>query len=309
MDSRLADNYIYGRPAIETRHLKIFVCVYKHKSFTKAAEELFTSQPTVSEHIQNLESHLNCKLFDRLGRTIMPTAEADLLYLRAKTILADLKQLEEDISASQKLVSGKLVIGASTIPGTYLLPKMAATFKQKYPRISFEIRINDSAKIIELIANHELFLGVVGAELQNAKVKFHPIGHDELILVAAQSYPAQDTISLDQLAELPFIIREKGSGTRKTTESHLNGKSFSPKKLNICATLGSSAAVKEAIKAQLGVSILSNLAVEDELKNKTLKQIHINDLEIKRNFFLVTPVKRTLPNNYKQLVTGLLHQK
>lgn len=291
---------------IETRHLKIFVSVYKHRSFTKAAEELYTSQPTVSEHIQNLETHLNCKLFDRLGRTILPTPEAELLFQRARTILDDLQQLEEDITTSQKIVSGKVIIGASTIPGTYLLPRLAAAFKQQFPKISFEIRINDSATTVDLVANHELYLGVVGAKLQNSKVTYQPLSVDELILVAAGSAKVDDTISLEQLATLPFINREIGSGTRKSTEAHLSEHNFTPKKLQICATLGSTAAVKEAIKADMGVSILSKLAVEDELASSSLRQIQIGDFEMQRSFYLVTPLKRTLPNNYQQLIKSLL---
>lgn len=269
---------------------------------------MHTSQPTVSEHIQNLESDLSCKLFDRLGRTILPTVEADLLYQRAKPILDDLNQLREDISASRKTVSGKLIIGASTIPGTYLLPRLAASLKQDFPQISFEILIHDSATTVERIANHELFIGVVGAKPQTPKVQSREVGQDELILAAAKSNPIPEKIDIKNLAALPFIMRERGSGTRKSTESLLLEKGFSPKKLNICATLGSSAAVREAIKADLGLSILSKLAVLTELDTGTIKQIHIDNFTMKRSFYLVTPTKRSLPNNYQQLVNRLLPQ-
>ena len=107
---------------IETRHLKIFVAVYKNRSFTKASEQLHTSQPTVSEHIHNLETRLDCKLFDRLGRSIMPTLEAQILYPRALAILEDLRKLEDEMAATGKGVAGPLIIGASTIPGDYPSP-------------------------------------------------------------------------------------------------------------------------------------------------------------------------------------------
>jgi len=205
-------------------------------------------------------------------------------------------------------VSGELILGASTIPGTYLLPRLAADFKQEFPEISFEIRIKDTETIVATIANHDLFVGVVGAKVPEPKVQFQPLGSDELILAAAANSPVEDKIKLSDLANLPFIMREKGSGTRKSTESLLKEQGFSTAKLNICATLGSSAAVKEAIKADLGVSILSRLAVQDELKNNTLKQVHIENLELKRTFYLVTPAKRTLPNNYQQLINRFLNQ-
>ena len=293
-------------PTIETRHLKIFVTVYKERSFTKAAEELYTSQPTVSEHIQNLEARLNCKLFDRLGRSILPTTEAEILYPRAMAILEDLKRLEEEISATGNTISGELIIGASTIPGAYILPGLAASFKKDFPGISFEIRINDSAKIVEAVANNELLLGVVGAKIATAKLQYHPFAEDELILAAASGNPVPSEISMKDLEELPFIVRERGSGTRKSTESLLAQQHQTLNQLNICATLGSSAAVKEAIKANLGVSVISRHAIQDELLNGKIRQIHIPGLSMKRKFYVVTPARRTLPNHYQELLKRFL---
>lgn len=293
-------------PTIETRHLKIFVTVYKARSFTKAAEELYTSQPTVSEHIQNLEARLNCKLFDRLGRSILPTAEAEILYPKAIAILEDLKRLEEEISASRNNISGELIIGASTIPGAYILPGLAASFKKEFPGISFEIRINDSAKIIEAVAGNELLLGVVGAKIATAKLQYQPFAEDELILAAAKDNPVPSQITMKELEKLSFIVRERGSGTRKSTESLLAQQNQTLNQLNICATLGSSAAVKEAIKANLGVSVISRHAIQDELLSGKIREIHIPGLTMKRTFYVVTPVRRTLPNHYQELLKRLL---
>ncbi len=290
---------------IETRHLKIFVTVYKARSFTKAAEELYTSQPTVSEHIQNLEARLNCKLFDRLGRSIMPTAEAEILFPKAVAILEDLQRLEEEISTARDTVSGELIIGASTIPGAYILPGLAASFKKEFPGISFEIRINDSAKIIEAVAGNELLLGVVGAKIATPKLHYQAFAEDELILAAAISNPVPSQITMDDLKQLPFIIRERGSGTRKSTESLLAQQHHAINQLNICATLGSSAAVKEAIKANLGVSVISRYAIQDELLTGKIKEIYIPDLTMKRTFYVVTPARRTLPNHYQELLKRL----
>jgi DNA-binding transcriptional LysR family regulator len=292
---------------IETRHLRIFVTVYKARSFTKAAEQLYTSQPTVSEHIQNLEARLNCKLFDRLGRSILPTAEAEILYPRALAILEDLQMLESEIAASRDRVSGELIIGASTIPGAYILPGLAASFKKEYPEISFEIRINDSAKIVEAVAGNELLLGVVGAKITTAKLQYQPFAEDELILAAAASNPVAGQITIKELSELPFIVRERGSGTRKSTESLLAQQQHTLNNLNICATLGSSAAVKEAIKANLGVSVISRHAIQDELLSGKIREIQIPGLTMKRNFYIVTPAKRTLPNHYQELKNRLLN--
>lgn len=291
---------------IETRHLKIFVAVYKTRSFTKAAEALYTSQPTVSEHMQNLEARLNCRLFDRLGRSILPTAEAEILYPRAVAILEDLQRLEEEIAVTGKNIGGKLLIGAGTIPGAYILPGLAAAFKKDFPEISFEIRIDDSATIVEAVAGNELLLGVVGAKIASSKVKFQLFAEDTLILAAAQDNPVAAEITVEELRHLPFIVREHGSGTRKSTESLLARQQQSLDKLNICATLGSSAAVKESIKANLGISILSRLAIQDELTSGTIKEIRIPELTMKRNFYVVTPIRRTLPLAYQEFLQRLM---
>ncbi len=295
--------------AIETRHLQIFVAVYKTKSFTKAAELLYTSQPTVSEHMQNLEARLNCRLFDRLGRSILPTTAAQLLYPRAIAILEDLRRLEADITSTGNTMSGELIIGASTIPGTYILPTAAAAFKNEFPAISFEIRINDSAKIAEAVADNELFIGVVGAKIPAARLLFQPIAEDELILATAGSNPLPTGISMADLCKLPFIMRERGSGTRKTIESLLAEQHHTLDQLNVCATLGSSAAVKEAIKAGLGVSVISRHAVCDELRSGTVREIEVAGLTMKRNFYVVTSPKRTLPNHYKEFLKRLLEAR
>jgi len=282
------------------------VAVYREKSFTTAAELLFTSQPTISEHMQNLEARLNCRLFDRLGRSILPTAEAELLYPRAIAILDDLRRLEEDINTTRQGTSGELVIGASTIPGTYILPAIAASFKNDFPGISFEIRINDSAKIVDAVAENELLFGVVGAKIPVAGLVFQPFIEDELILAAAAANPVPPSISMETLHSLPFIVRERGSGTRKSIEALLGQQRQSFEQFNICATLGSSSAVKEAIKADLGLSIISRHAVRDELLQGSIKEVDVSGLTMKRNFFVVTSRKRTQPNHYQLFLERLL---
>jgi DNA-binding transcriptional LysR family regulator len=298
--------HVQGGSVIETRHLKIFVSVYRTRSFTKAAEELYTSQPTVSEHIQNLEARLNCRLFDRLGRSILPTAEAEALYPRAIAILEDLRRLEEEISLTRSSVSGELLIGASTIPGSYILPVIATAFKQRFPEISFEIRIQDSARIVSEVAGNDLHLGVVGAKIAAPNLKYQPLIDDQLILIAAGSHPAPMSVTIDELCRLPFIVRERGSGTRKSTEALLAKQQRNLDQLNICATMGSGAAVKEAVKGNLGVSVISRLAVQNELDCGTLREIAISGVTMQQSFYVVTSQKRTLPKHYDEFLKHLL---
>ena len=289
---------------MEIHHLKLFVSVYKNKSFTKASEKLHISQPTISEHIKNLEKSLNCKLFDRLGRSIMPTAEADVLYPKALRIIDDLDQIQEEITAAGARVKGKLVIGASTIPGTYILPRAAYSFKNQYPDVAFEILMEDSAKINSLILQHELLCGIVGAKITSDKLDYSPLIEDELVLVAVPKVLPSKSISLNKLATIPFLQREKGSGTRQTYENFLAQK-MSPADFNIIATLGSTSAVKQAVKEGLGVSVISRIAVQEELENKTLQVITIKNLKMKRKFYLVCQKKRTLPAQYLAFIKHL----
>jgi len=284
---------------METRHLQIFCAVYRTRSFTRAAEELFTSQPTISEHMKNLEDRLGCPLFDRLGRSIAPTAEADILYPRAVEILAELKRLESTLASSAKTVSGKIVIGASTIPGEYILPTRAAEFNNSYPDVSFEILIKDSGRIIEDVSGGRIYLGVVGVEMPSNKLEFSPLQSDELVLAAAAEWPIGDTIDGSELAEHEFLARERGSGTGRNVEQFLTQIGISPADLKIRATLGSSTAIKEAVKSGLGVAVISKAAIHDELAGGRLKTIEIRNLSMKRSFYVVTPKRRTLPHHYQ----------
>ena len=283
---------------MDIHHLRIFASVYRNRSFTKASEVLHISQPTISEHIKNLENSLNCSLFDRMGRSIIPTSEGDILYPRALQLLDELEQIEKEITAAGTGVRGLLVIGASTIPGTYILPRLAYSFKEQYPDIEFQIPIEDSSRITSLILQHELLCGIVGARIPSDKLLYEPLIEDELVMVAAKKFPVKKAISLKELTTLPFLQRETGSGTRQTFESFLKKSNTSSEALNVVATLGSTGAVKQAVKEGLGVSVISRIAVQEEIHNKILREISIRNLKMKRKFYLVHQRKRSLPPQY-----------
>jgi len=290
---------------MDIHHLKIFAAVYRNKSFTRASKELHISQPTISEHIKNLESSLDCNLFDRLGRSIMPTAEADVLYPRALQFLDDLDRIQEEINAAAKGIKGKLTIGASTIPGTYILPRVAYSFKNQHPDIAFEILIEDSGKITSMVLQHELLCGIVGARMTSDKLVCEPLLEDELVLVATTKLLDQKTVTPEKLSAIPFLQRETGSGTRQTFESYLQKNNITTDAFNIVATLGSSSAVKQAVKESLGASVISRIAVQEELDRGTLHEIPIRNMKMKRQFYLVRQKKRTLPPQYQAFCSHL----
>ena len=284
---------------MDIHQLRVFASVYKNRSFSKASEQMYLTQPTISNHVKSLEEELECKLFDRLGRTIIPTREADVLYTYAKEIIEKAEDLKELISRFQKEIKGRIVIGASTIPGTYLLPKLMTDFHKEFPSLSFQINISDSKGIINSILNHEILLGIVGVKLDDHNIHYLPFIEDELIVIASPDLREKGKMHIEELIKLPIIMREEGSGTRKVTERIFKSKGISLSTLNIAGIFGSTDAVKQAVKAGLGISILSRFAVLDELHQKSLVEIKPVGEEMKRNFFIASHKKRTLPRAYK----------
>lgn len=280
---------------MDIHQLRVFTSVFKNKSFSKASEELHLTQPTISDHVKTLEEELDCKLFDRLGRTIIPTQEAEVLYSHALEIIEKTNTIKEVISQTRKEIKGELIIGASTIPGTYLLPSIMAEFQRKYPSVSFQILVSDSRGIIDKVSKHELLLGIVGAKLDDEQINYIPFVEDELIVVSSPSMIKSNSITLKGLTKFPMVLREEGSGTRREVEKILEGKGISLGGIKIAGIFGSTDAIKQAVKAELGISILSKLSVADELKHNILKEIKLTDTQMKRKFYIITHKKRTLP--------------
>ncbi|HSH14102.1 MAG TPA: LysR family transcriptional regulator, partial [Desulfurivibrionaceae bacterium] len=188
---------------MDFHHLRIFSEVYRLRSFTRAAESLNISQPTISEHIKNLEGELSANLFDRLGRTIIPTATAELLFPRVQQLLDSLNRLHDDLLRARDEVRGALVLGASTIPGTYIVPTRVVEFSRLHPQVTFEVIIEDTAQITRMILDHQLFCGIVGARTFSDKLSYQTFVRDELVLVGSPEISPPRAISPDQLKNLP----------------------------------------------------------------------------------------------------------
>jgi DNA-binding transcriptional LysR family regulator len=290
---------------VDIHHLKVFASVFKQRSFSRASEELGLTQPTVSEHIKGLEEELETVLFDRVARQVIPTLEAEMLYPRAAEIIERLKDINTDIVRLKGEVKGQLAIGASTIPGTYIIPSMAAGFKKMHAGISFQVVIEDSKKITEMVIGHELLLGVVGAKMDSGKVQYLPFVEDELVLVAPPGLIEKKTVAPFEIGGIPFLMREEGSGTRQTMLRYLSGEGMEVGDLDTVAVLGSTASVKEAIKSGLGASILSKYALREELGAGSLRAVDISGLRMKRSFYIITHKKRVLPNHYRAFLEYL----
>jgi len=279
----------------DLRQLEIFRKVVDLGSFSKAARVVHLAQASVSERIANLEQAVGARLLDRLGREVVPTKAGELMYKHAALLLEMKRTACLEMEYFLGLKQGEVLIGGSTIPGNYILPKVIADFHQKYPAVSVMLTIADTGKIREMILAGEIELGIVGSKNPEKSLIHFDLWKDELVLAvpAGHQWAKKRAVSLKDLSKEPLILREAGSGTLKITEDYL--RSMGPKGLesfNVVARLGTSTAVKEGIKAGLGLSILSIRALETELNHGILKALKIKDLPMSRIFYLIRDKRR-----------------
>ena len=298
-------------PAIDFsfRELEIFCKVVELESFSKAAEAVFLAQASVSERIASLERKIGVRLLDRLGRKVIPTAAGELLHKHA-TLLLEMKETAKlEIESFLGLEQGEISMGGSTIPGEYILPDLISRFNQKYPHLSVNLTIADSNEIEHRVLAGELELGVIGSKSQHANLICQKLWADELVLAVPAGHPwaRQTSVSIEELRQTPFILREKGSGTLKILEAYLNQSGVDgTEALQVSARFGSSTAVKEGVKSGLGLSILSSRAIDTEMRAGLLKGIRVQGLSMSRNFFLIRNKLRIASPSCKAMLDFLL---
>ena len=280
---------------MDLHRLEVFCKVYELKSFSRGGKACMLSQPTVSEHIRYLETFLDVQLFDRLGRQVVPTRAGEILYDYAQRMLNLRREVTRTLEMYRGQMSGELELGGSTIPGQYILPSLIGKFKQSFADIRIKLVIADTMNITNMVLEGSLELGVVGARMKNNKLEFDRLFDDELVLAISPNHQwsERSSISLDELADGPFIMREQGSGTRMIMLQILEQADFDLQRLNVVAEMGSTDAIRQAIKAEVGVSILSRRAIADELDFRKLLQVPIRELSFTRHFYLVTHKKRS----------------
>jgi DNA-binding transcriptional LysR family regulator len=268
--------------------LNIFCKVIELKSFSRAGKAVHLSQPTISSHIKDLEDHFNCRLIDRLSKEAIPTKAGELLYGYAKRMLALRDETETVLAEYNGKIQGRLVIGGSTIPGTYLMPQLIADFKRTYPDVIISLVIGDTDHIIDGILKASLELGIVGAKAETRKIVQEKLIEDEMCLIvpAGHRWAGQKRVSLKRLVSEPFILREHGSGTLKSLGQNLSRCGYSIEDLNVVAELGSTQAICQGIKTGAGVSVISKLAVAEDIQAGRLNALEIKGLDLKRNFYL-----------------------
>lgn len=281
---------------MDFRQLEIFIKIVELKSFSKAAMAVYLTQPTVTSHIQSLESELKIKLLDRLAREAVPTTAGKTLYEYAKKLVALKEEARQSLTQLLGKVAGQVAVGGSTIPGEYILPAMIGKFRKKFPGITVSQTIGDTSAIAEKVLAGECELGIIGSRLENAGLDHVEFIQDELILIAGKDYPlpSKKGMSAREITSAPFVIRERGSGSRMAMEKYLTELGVDLSRLSIVAEMGSTEAVKQSVKGGIGLSIVSSLAVVEELHYKTLKTFPFKEKRLLRRFYIVSSSRRSL---------------
>jgi DNA-binding transcriptional LysR family regulator len=296
---------------LDIHRLKIFLKIAELRSFSRAAHELYLTQPTVSQHIGALEQYVGLPLFDRADRDITLTHAGEILYGYARQIIALQDEARQALDHFKGKKSGHLVIGASTIPGEYILPPLLGDFKKPYPDIQITMRIADTAVIVEELLSRNLELGVVGGRIKDEHLQYAKLADDEQVLIVPRRHRwwAKKEVPLEELVQEPLVMREQGSGSRMSMELNLREAGINPGNMLVSAEMGSTAALKHAVRSGVGVAFISRRAVVDEVAHNLLRIITVAGHTFSRVFYVVTDRKRTLSPLGKSFREFLLRQK
>ena len=283
---------------MDFKQLESFVEISKFNSFTKAAENLYLAQPTLTGHIQALENKLGTILFNRSGKKITLTEAGELLYNHAVNILNLREQAHYAMNQYQGKFQGELAIAASTVLQNYLLPELLTKFSREHPNVTFELRHFDSEQVIQAIITGVMDFGFVGTTAYHPELEMYDLGPDQLILITPPDEKimgANDqSITWKQVCNHRFILREAGSATGGLFRSALEKKGLDISTLNVVARIESLHAVKQYVRQGLGVAVVSRRVVQEEISQNLLKGYTLEDLDLSRRFYFLNHRKRVL---------------
>ena len=257
------------------RRLQVFHTVARLLSFTKAAETLHMTQPAVTFQVRQLEEYFNTRLFDRTHNRISLTEAGERVYQYADRIFDLYNEMENSVREMTGEIRGALTIGASTTIAEYMLPALLGDFGTRYPEVTIHLRVSNSEGIVSMVENNTIDLGVVEAPVGNKNLVVEVCRQDQLVAIVPPNHDLaeKESVAIDELLEYPFICREEGSGTREVINEYLSHNCDTS--LNISMELGSPEAVKGAVEAGMGVSVVSRATIQKELKLDTLRAINL----------------------------------
>lgn len=274
---------------LSIRQLQVFVTLVDQGSFTRAARHLGLSQSTVSGHMADLEKRLGLRLVGRERAGVEPTGAGEVLLKPAREALRAERHARMAAADLTGLLQGRLTLGGSTIPAVYVLPVLLRGFTEQYPGVTVDMTTGDSSEIVHYVESGEVDVGCVGERPRGRGLTLHEVGGDELVLILPPDHALAGAKNLEaeQLLEQPFVLRERGSGTRRAMLAALR-LDDTAEGLNVSCHVGSTEAVKAAVRSGLGLSFVSNLAVADELAAGSLAVVPVRGAKAPRAFWLVT---------------------
>lgn len=273
---------------LSIRQLEVFVALVDQGSFTRAARHMGLSQSTVSGHIADLEKRLGVRLVGRERSGVTPTGAGEILLRPARDALRAERNARMAAAELTGLLRGTLALGGSTIPAVYLIPPLLKTFRVKHEGITVNLQTGDSTEVVEMVRAGDVDAAVTGFKPRARGLQVERVGGDELVLIAAPEHALVSNKAVDvaDVLSQAIVLREEGSGTRLAMLEAL-GMKHNERDLNVVCHVGSTEAVKAAVRAGLGISFVSNLAVEDELKAGTLSIVPVKGLSTRRDFWIV----------------------
>lgn len=279
---------------MDFKQIEAFISVSKYKSFSKAANSVYLSQPAISTHIASLENELCCQLFDRTSREVILTPAGTSFLKYALEILNARDKAMKCLTDFENNVSGNLNLAASSTPCNTLVPDLVKKFENIYEDVSFIVTELSSDEVIDSIINFDCEIGIIGDYLCNDKIKSYKLVEDELIIISHNSLKLPSEVSIESLTKYKFILRKKGSATRKTFEQALLQNGMDPSELNVCCEVNNLDTLFQFVKQGIGISIVSKKVFLDFLGTENFKTSKLKGVPLKRNLHLIISSKRTL---------------
>ncbi|MEC0173076.1 LysR family transcriptional regulator [Paenibacillus graminis] len=287
--------------------LHIFYTVSERGSFSAAAQTLHMTQPAVTMQVQALEDYFGAKLFDRSSKKIMLSEAGRTLLPFALRSIQLMRETDQAMAAFTHMLEGRLLLGASLTIGEYVLPRLLGPFGKAYPHISIMMKVMNTSQLLEEIHKHQLNFGLIEAPVSHPDMVIEPVMGDELKLIVPREHPlaGKDEVTLAEALQHPFVLREQGSGTRRVMEEQLLAKGLDPGAMRVVMELGSTGAVKSAVEAGLGITIISTSSVKHEVALGLLKIVNITDASFKRQFYAIHLKSTLLPISAVTFLTFL----
>jgi DNA-binding transcriptional LysR family regulator len=287
---------------MDLHQLYIFTKVVEHKSFSKAAEDIFLSQSTVSSHIQALEKSLNFNLFDRVGRESLLTPNGERLYQWAQKILLLKDQALFDLNYGMTDLKGAIRMAASSVPGQFIVPKMVKQFREKYNHVTFHVNESPSKVVADKVLNGSVDMGILGEKYESDKLCYIPLLKEKLVLITSKQLELITPVKIQDMMKYTFVMRDTDSGTNSIIERFLRKHQIAKDQLNIIAYTDSGQGLVQYVKQGIAISVISEIAAREYTSDNMINMYEIEDFNDERYFYLVYNVNKTLSMISKQFI-------